>query len=322
MILSRAALSCAVWATMLGAAASTRAADICGETVPANRFIDGIPAYAQCAASMTSAVYSDDGIDTSTTSAGTSWVRTQGSDGYQCTELAHRYLYFRWGVPAVPNGNAGVWCDATLPSGLEKATTPIHGDLIVFAPGSCGADSTTGHVAVIDTVNSDGSLTAVQQNVAGRQKYNLTCAACFLHAVANSGAAIDAGVPATTGASGASGAAGSGGATGSGGVTGPGGATGSGGAKGSGGAIGSGGATGSGAATGTGGAMGSGGAIGSGGTTSAAGAPGGSSEGSPSDGCACGLARGRARNPYREGLEMALLVAFVTVGVRRRRRGS
>jgi hypothetical protein len=57
---------------MFGAAASTWAADICGETVPSNRFIDGIPAYAQCAASMTGAVYSDDGIDTSTTSAGTS----------------------------------------------------------------------------------------------------------------------------------------------------------------------------------------------------------------------------------------------------------
>ena len=107
MISPRAALSCAVWATMFGAAASTRAADICGETVPTNRFIDGIPAYAQCAASMTGAIFSDNGVDTSTMAVATGWVRTQGSDGYQCTELAYRYLHFRWGVQAVPNGTPG-----------------------------------------------------------------------------------------------------------------------------------------------------------------------------------------------------------------------
>ena len=73
-----------------GWTASAWAADICAETVPANRFIDGIPAYAQCSAASTGAIYSNNGIDTSTTSGGTDWVRTQGSGGYQCTELAHR----------------------------------------------------------------------------------------------------------------------------------------------------------------------------------------------------------------------------------------
>ena len=52
------------------AAPAAFAADICGETVPTNRFIDGLPAYAQCAASMTTAVYSNNGTDTSTTSGG------------------------------------------------------------------------------------------------------------------------------------------------------------------------------------------------------------------------------------------------------------
>ena len=76
------------WALLVAApslAAPALAADICTETVPANRFIDGFPAYAQCAGSMTGAVYSDDGLNTSTTSGGTGWVRTQGSGGYQCT---------------------------------------------------------------------------------------------------------------------------------------------------------------------------------------------------------------------------------------------
>ena len=96
------------FAVGLAAPAAARATDICAETVPTNRFIDGIPAYAQCAGSMTGAVYSNNGTDTSTTSGGTGWVRTQGSGGYQCTELAHRYLYFKWNVASVPNGNAGV----------------------------------------------------------------------------------------------------------------------------------------------------------------------------------------------------------------------
>src|ERR1035438_2188947 len=81
-------------ALVAGFGFSARADNVCGETVPANRFIDGFPAYAQCTASTSSAIYSDNGIDTSTTSGGTGWVRTQSSDGYQCTELAHRYLYF------------------------------------------------------------------------------------------------------------------------------------------------------------------------------------------------------------------------------------
>ena len=79
---------------------------------------------------MTTAVYSNNGTDTSTTSGGAGWIRTQGSGGYQCTELAHRYLYFKWNVASVPNGNAGVWCDAALPSGLVKSTAPVHGDLV------------------------------------------------------------------------------------------------------------------------------------------------------------------------------------------------
>jgi hypothetical protein len=112
-------------------------------------------------------------------------VRTQGSGGYQCTELAHRYLYFRWNVTSVPNGNAGVWCDGTLPSGLVKATTPVHGDLIVLAPGSCGRRrhhrtrrrhrrGQRRHLHV-----GRNSKTAPADS-----KYMMSCAACFLHVTA------------------------------------------------------------------------------------------------------------------------------------------
>jgi MYXO-CTERM domain-containing protein len=165
------------------------ALSVCNETVPDGRFVDGIPGYDQCSASQNSAIYSNNGVDTSTSAEGSDWVRTQRSGGYQCTELAHRYLYFRWDVPWIPNGNAGTWCDAQPPSssGVVQTSTPVHGDVIVFPPGECGADSTYGHVALVDVVDSDTRVTIVEQNRAGRRATNISCAACFLHVVTNDG---------------------------------------------------------------------------------------------------------------------------------------
>jgi hypothetical protein len=168
-----------------------QALDICAETVPANRQVDGIPAYAQCASTQTSAIYSNNGVDTATTSGGAGWIRTQYSGGYQCTEFAHRYVYFKWNVSWIPNGNAGTWCDTTPPAdrGIVQTTTPVHGDLIVFGPGVCGASADTGHVAVVDVVDTAKSqVTLVEQNNAGRRNSALSCAKCFLHVVANTGA--------------------------------------------------------------------------------------------------------------------------------------
>lgn len=188
----------------------SQALNVCEETVPADRFIDGLPAYAQCSSTTNSAIWSNNGIDTSTTSQGAGWVRTQGSGGYQCTEWAWRYMHFKWGVD-YRNGNAGSWCDGNLPAALVKATTPVHGDLIVFAPGMCGSDGTTGHIAVIDTVNSSaGTVTFVEENKAGRRSAKQTCATCFLHAVANDGSTSAGGGGGVGGAA----AAGGGGTTG------------------------------------------------------------------------------------------------------------
>jgi surface antigen len=189
------------------------ALSVCEEDVPDNRYIDGIPAYAQCAAAEDSAIYSRDGIETSTTSLGADWIRTQWSGGYQCTELAHRYLYFVWGIDWVPRGNAGTWCD-TSPSdevGIVQTETPVHGDLMVLPPGSCGAAASTGHVAIVDTVLADGRLSVVEQNRANRGTYQRSCAGCFLHVVANDGT----GNPGVGGSgSGEGGAGGEGGAAG------------------------------------------------------------------------------------------------------------
>ena len=179
---------------------TVQAVNICNETVPANRNVDGIPAYAQCT-TTNSAIYSNNGVDTSTTSGGTDWVRTQYSGGYQCTELAHRYWYFHWNVTWIPNGNAGTWCDTVPPasSGVVQTTTPVHGDLIVFAPGVCGADATTGHVAVVDVVVSATTVTIVEENSAGRRNSQQSCAKCFLHVVANTGSGGSGGATSTGG---------------------------------------------------------------------------------------------------------------------------
>ncbi len=174
-----------VLACLTGTCRFAFAENICNETVPANRQVDGFPAYAQCSTS-TAAVYSNNGIDTRNVSGGTGWIQTQGSGGYQCTEFAHRYLHFKWNVASVPGGNAGTWGDNTLPTGLVKTTTPVHGDIIVFGPGSCGASTTTGHVAVVDVVNANSTVTIVEQNSASRRTCQISCAKWFLHASANS----------------------------------------------------------------------------------------------------------------------------------------
>jgi len=289
----------------------TSALSVCDEVVPANRFVDGIPAYAQCPGFETASIYSNNGVDTSATSLGADWIRTQGSGGYQCTELAHRYLHFRWNVTSwLPRGNAGTWCDTqpTPASGVVQTTVPVHGDLIVFAPGACGADAVTGHVAVIDVVNdARAQVTVVEENRAGRRNAAQSCATCYLHVVVNDGS---------------SGAAGAGGATGTGGAVGSGGATGTGGATGAGGAGAAAGATGS---TGTGGgAAGSPGTdagsntTGTGGSRSVgdvAGAPGAPSREAIGG---CSVSGGGARTPGGGGLAVA--VAMLAVVIRRARR--
>jgi hypothetical protein len=169
---------------------ASQALGACDEMVPANRNIDGVPAYAQCSTSENSAIYSNNGVDTSLTQQGSDWVKTQWSGGYQCTELAHRYLFFKWGVKWIPNGDAGTWCDTQPPanSGVVQTMTPVHGDIMVLAPGSCGAGTPTGHVNLIDTIDASGTkLVAVEQNRAGRSPYMLSCGKCFLHVVANNG---------------------------------------------------------------------------------------------------------------------------------------
>ncbi|MGC4086863.1 MAG: hypothetical protein QM756_02985 [Polyangiaceae bacterium] len=53
----------------------TQAVNACNETVPTNRFVDGLPAYAQCSGVSSGNIWSNNGIDTATASGGTDWIR-------------------------------------------------------------------------------------------------------------------------------------------------------------------------------------------------------------------------------------------------------
>jgi hypothetical protein len=160
---------------------------ICGNQPLA--MIDGIAAYAMCDAALTSNVWSSTGADTANVSQGPGWVETglgSTKNGYQCTELAMRYFYFRFGVCPWNWVDAKDMCTASLPATVVVTTAPVHGDLIVIAPGCDGAALATGHVAVVDSV-SGSTVTAVQQNSGqnGTATFHVSCATCFLHAVAN-----------------------------------------------------------------------------------------------------------------------------------------
>lgn len=112
--------------------------------------------------------------------------------GYQCVELAQRYLATRFsGFPTHwPVAVASQMCGAT--SGLPVSVhykgsgyRPVHGDLMVFA-GSAG------HVAVVDSVDGS-SLGVVEQNssASGRSSRAIGQESCFIHANENAaGAAV------------------------------------------------------------------------------------------------------------------------------------
>ncbi len=153
---------------------------VCGGAPVAS--IDGIPAYAYCG---NFDVWSKNGVDVqSQPGAGPGWQQSEAGYGFQCFELASRYMHFKWGVASQWGVlYASQMCNQH-PAGVVVTQNPVHGDLVVFAGGSCGIAAPAGHVAVVESV-SGSSVTAVQQNVAATLTWQKSCASCFLHAVAN-----------------------------------------------------------------------------------------------------------------------------------------
>lgn len=63
-------------------------------------------------------------------------------------------------------GNASGWGASAAAAGRVVDATPSAGAVAVFAPGLDGAGE-LGHVAVVDSVNSDGTITISEGNYAG-----------------------------------------------------------------------------------------------------------------------------------------------------------
>lgn len=64
-------------------------------------------------------------------------------------------------------GNGQAWASSAARLGYSVDATPTVGGIIVFAPGQAGADLTYGHVAIVEQVHADGSITISESNVQG-----------------------------------------------------------------------------------------------------------------------------------------------------------
>lgn len=85
---------------------------------------------------------------------------TGGYDGFtygQCTYWAD-YRYHQWTGIWVPwGGDAWAWADGARASGWVVSSSPHVPSIIVLQPGVQGA-SGYGHVAFVESINSDGSV--------------------------------------------------------------------------------------------------------------------------------------------------------------------
>ncbi|KAB5606746.1 CHAP domain-containing protein [Bifidobacterium jacchi] len=65
-------------------------------------------------------------------------------------------------------GNGNMWADSARSMGYWVDHTARHpGDVVAFQSGQFGADATYGHVAVVERINSDGSIEVSESNVKG-----------------------------------------------------------------------------------------------------------------------------------------------------------
>lgn len=73
---------------------------------------------------------------------------------------------------SVPLGNGGEWATAWRAKGWPADNTPEVGAMAHFAPGAVGASQTYGHIAVVLSVNDDGTVTIEEYNGATPYQYS------------------------------------------------------------------------------------------------------------------------------------------------------
>lgn len=77
-------------------------------------------------------------------------------------------------------GNATNWAASAAAAGFSVSGTPQVGSIAVFGAGVGGADSVYGHVAMVDAVNPDGTITISEGNYAGMAYHTRTISASGL----------------------------------------------------------------------------------------------------------------------------------------------
>lgn len=77
----------------------------------------------------------------------------------QCTWWAYLRRH-QLGLPVGSHfGNGGQWAASARGMGYAVDNKPQVGDVMVFAPGQEGSDPSYGHVAIVESVNPDGTVT-------------------------------------------------------------------------------------------------------------------------------------------------------------------
>ncbi|GEA94368.1 hypothetical protein WVI01_02910 [Weissella viridescens] len=77
-------------------------------------------------------------------------------------------------------GNATNWAASAAAAGFSVSGTPQVGSIAVFGAGVGGADSVYGHVAMVDAVNPEGTITISEGNYAGMAYHTRTISAAGL----------------------------------------------------------------------------------------------------------------------------------------------
>ncbi|MFD0705468.1 CHAP domain-containing protein [Alloscardovia venturai] len=104
----------------------------------------------------------------------------------QCTWWAYTRRH-QLGLPVGSYfGNGGQWANSARKLGYTVDHTPEVGAIMVFAPGQAGSDPTYGHVAIVEKINSDGSIVtsecgAVMQGKTYSKTYTNTADFQYIH---------------------------------------------------------------------------------------------------------------------------------------------
>ena len=126
-----------------------------------------------------------DGYHVNIEAMGLHYTRFPDYDTYQCTWWAAMRRN-QIGKPVDAHmGNGGQWDDTAKRLGYKVGRNPKPGDVIVFEPGVHGSSAAYGHVAVVEQVNSDGSILISQSGTGWMAVVTETISAADLKAMGN-----------------------------------------------------------------------------------------------------------------------------------------